>query len=283
MKANPVLHRSVLITGCSTGIGRATAVCLRERGWTVYPAVRKQQDFDRLKQEGFDPILLDVADEDSARAAVDEALRRNGGALGAVVNNAGYGQPGAIEDLTRDALRRQFEVNVFGLQDVTNRCVPVFVRQGYGRIVQVSSVLGRITIPMMGAYCASKHAVESLTDALRVELMGTGVGVSLVEPGPIVTAFRETSHALARRQVENVRSRFLHYYRRQLDRDPRKDRAERIFQLPPEAVAVKILHALESSRPKRRYRVTLVAHVGEVMRRLVPDAWMDRMMRRRLS
>lgn len=283
MKARPVLNRSVLITGCSTGIGRAAALLLRERGWSVFPTVRKTRDFEELKAQGFDPVMLDVAEEGSVRAATEEVLKRNGGVLGAVVNNAGFGQPGAVEDLTRDALRQQFEVNLFGLQDITNRLVPVFIHQGYGRIVQISSVLGRITIPMMGAYCASKHAVEALTDALRMELAGTGIGVSLVEPGPIVTAFRDTSHALAKRQVENVHSRFLDYYRRQIERDSERSRPERAFELPPEAVAQKILHALESPRPKRRYRVTLVSYAGEVMRRVWPDAWMDWIMSKRLS
>lgn len=282
MKAKPVLNKSVLITGCSTGIGRATAFLLRDRGWKVFPTVRKEKDAQALRAEGFDPIMLDVADESSVHQAVEEVLQRNAGMLGALVNNAGYGQLGAVEDLTRDALRRQFEVNVFGLQDLTNRLVPVFLRQGYGRIVHVSSVLGRITVPMLGAYCASKHAVEALGDALRIELRDTGVAVSLVEPGPIETAFSDTTHALAKEQIKNLNSRFLDYYRRQIEARDERARPERAFRKPPEAVARKIAHALESPTPKRRYRVTVVTYAGEFMRRLLPDALMDAAMRQRL-
>jgi NAD(P)-dependent dehydrogenase (short-subunit alcohol dehydrogenase family) len=282
MKANPVLNKSVLVTGCSSGIGRATAWLLRDRGWKVFPTARKDKDLQRLREEGFEPIVLDVADETSMRIAVDEVLRRTGGTLGALVNNAGYGQPGAVEDLTREALRRQFEVNVFGLQDLTNQLMPVFLKQGYGRIVHVSSVLGRIVIPMMGAYCASKHAVEALADAMRIELRGSGIAVSLVEPGPIETSFRDTSHALAKEQVKKVTSRFLDYYRKQIEHDSERARPERVFQKPPEAVARKILHALEAPNPKRRYRVTMVTYVGEFMRRFLPYAVMDKMMQQRL-
>lgn len=281
MKANPVLNKSVLITGCSTGIGRATARKLRSDGWMVYPTARKPDDLEALRREGFHAIALDVADATSVEKTVAEVLQHSGGMLGAVVNNAGYGQPGAVEDLTRDALRQQFEVNVFGLQHLTNLLLPIFLKQGFGRIVNISSVLGRISVPMLGVYCASKFAVEALSDALRVELRGTGVVVSLVEPGPIATPFNDSTRLLAQKQLASVSSRFAEYYQRQVA-GQRRYRPEHRFRLPPEAVAEKISHALNSSRPKRRYRVTAVSYLGEFMRRFLTHAWIDAIVARRM-
>lgn len=278
MKSNPVLSKTVLVTGCSTGIGLATARLLRDKGWNVIPTARKAEDVDRLHKEGFTPLMLDIADGESVRRAAEEALRMTGGALGALVNNAGFGQPGAIEDLTRDAMRYQFEVNVFGLQELTNRLMPVFHKQGYGRIVNISSVLGRITIPFMGIYSASKHALESMSDAMRVELTGTGIAVSIVEPGPIKTDFGKNALARSKEQLPRVESRFKEQYKQKaLEREKEQDKPH-LFALPPEAVALKILHALESPRPRRRYAVTFVAHVGAFMRRFLPDALMDILM-----
>lgn len=274
MKANPVLNKVVLITGCSTGIGRAAARKLRDDGWLVFPTARKPEDLEALRDEGFNPIALDMAEAASVEKGAAEVLERSGGVLGALVNNAGYGQPGAVEDLTREALRQQFEVNVFGLQQLTNRLLPTFLNQRFGRIVNISSVLGRISVPMLGAYCASKFAVEALSDALRVELRGTGVTVSLVEPGPITTAFNDSTRTLAQKQMANISSRFATYYQR-LIAGQRHPRPEHRFRLPPEAVAEKISHALNSSRPKRRYRVTVVSYLGEFMRRFLPHAWVD--------
>jgi short-subunit dehydrogenase len=200
-----------------------------------------------------------------------------------LVNNAGYGQPGAMEDMTRDAMREQFEVNVFGLQELTNQLVPAFRRQGYGRIVNVSSVLGRISIPFSGLYSASKFAVEAMSDAMRIELWNSGVAVSLVEPGPIETAFRKTSKELARSQQEHFgRSHFEKHYREHVKEEKTEDKFTHVFTLPPEAVARKILHALESPRPRRRYPVTAVAYMIEFLRWFVPDGMIDRVMARRL-
>lgn len=280
--AMPDVPKTALVTGCSTGIGLATATLLKERGWTVIPTARKDFDIEMLRREGFAPLRLDVADPASVEKAVAETLRVTGGTLGALVNNAGFGQPGAIEDLTRDAMRYQFEVNVFGLQDLTNRLLPLFIKQGRGRVVNVSSVLGRISIPFMGIYCASKHAVEAMSDAMRVELRGTGVWVAIVEPGPIETSFRSNAVERGRTQMGRIDSRFAARYRRQAEGDDPEKKATRGFTLPPSAVARKIVHALESPRPRRRYPVTLVAHMGEFMRRFMPAAWMDAGMSSRL-
>ena len=282
MKAAPVQSRTALVTGCSTGIGLAAARLLRERGWMVWPTARKADDLARLRAEGFDPIELDLLDPESIRLSADEVIRRGGGRLGAIINNAGYGQPGAVEDLSGAVLRRQFEVNVFGLQDLTNRLLPVFRKQGCGRIVNVSSVLGRLTIPFMGAYCASKHALESLSDALRIELRGSGITVSIIEPGPIETAFRKNAFEQGREHLDATRSHFGALYDDQARRKVAGGfRSSDPFTAPPEVVAVRIVHAVESSRPRRRYPVTLPAHAGSFLARIMPHAVMDWLLSRR--
>lgn len=271
----PDVPRTVVVTGCSSGIGLSTARLLRERGWTVLPTARKPADLDMLKGEGFDPVDIDVADGASTARAADEILARTGGVVGALVNNAGFAQPGAMEDLTREALRRQFEVNVFGLQDLTNRLLPVMLKQKAGRIVNVSSVVGRVALPFLGIYSATKFAVEAMSDAMRVELVDTGVHVSLIEPGPIITAFRANAVQAAEGHAAPEGSRFKAYYEKELARRRKSQKKQNWINRPPEDVAVKIAHALESSWPCRRYPVTILAHVGALLRRFAPDALMD--------
>lgn len=275
MRRPPVQSRTALVTGCSSGIGLATARWLRARGWTVIPTARKPADLDRLAGEGFRPIPLDVADEASVRSAATAAMEAVDGRLGGLVNNAGFGVPGAVEDLTRDALRRQFEVNVFGLADLTNRLIPAMRAQGWGRIVNVSSVLGRIVTPMVGAYCASKFALEALSDAWRIELFDTGIGVSLIEPGPIESAFRRNAADAAAALLDAERSRFRDHIREEIARRRNGKAGHHRFMKPPEAVARVIAHALESQRPQRRYAVTLPAHLGAWAARWAPAEWLD--------
>ncbi len=271
----PDVPRTVVVTGCSSGIGLSTARLLRERGWTVLPTARKPADLEMLRGEGFDPVDIDVADGASTARAAEEILGRTGGVVGALVNNAGFAQPGAMEDLTRDALRRQFEVNVFGLQDLTNRLLPVMLKQKAGRIVNVSSVVGRVALPFLGIYSATKFAVEAMSDALRVELVDTGVFVSLIEPGPIITAFRANAVQAAEGHAAPEGSRFKAYYEKELARRKKSQKKVNWINRPPEDVAVKIAHALESSWPCRRYPVTVLAHVGALLRRFAPDSLMD--------
>lgn len=280
--ACPAVDRSVLVTGCSSGIGLATATMLQGRGWRVFATARKPADLAMLKAQGFTAVDLDVAQSASVQDAARQVLEANGGILGALVNNAGMGQPGAIEDLTRDTLRAQFEVNVFGLHELTAALLPAMRARGAGRIVNVSSVLGRVSLPFLGAYSASKFAVEALSDALRVELVRTGVAVSIIEPGPIITAFRRTAAARAETYVDTSRSRFGALMMRDLERRRTSVKRVGLINKPPEAVAVKIVHALESPHPRRRYCVTLPAYAGAWMRRLAPDALMDAISSRRL-
>lgn len=280
MKFPPIKSKTALITGCSSGIGLATAHLLRAQGWQVIPTVRKAEDFKKLEIAGFAPIFLDLYDTDSVKDAVAETLKRTDGKLGALINNAGSGQPGAIEDLTRETLRRQFEVNLFGLVELTNDLLPAMRQQGFGRIVNVASVLGQIAMPFNGAYSASKFALEAVSDALRVELINTGLAVSIIEPGPIDTLFGRNAHLQATRSLNDEKSRFSHHYQRYFkiaaSDDGKNTTLGNGFRLPPEAVAQRIFHALESNRPRIRYPVTIPAHLVGIFRRILPPSWIDR-------
>ncbi len=283
MKVPVVENKSVLITGCSSGIGRATADLLRAKGWLVFPTARKAEDLEGLRQAGFDAIELDVASSESIATAVDTVLENTGNQVGAIVNNAGFGMPGAIEDLSRDAMRYQFEVNLFGLQELTNKLIPVFRHQGYGRIVNVSSVVGRISLPFMGIYSASKFALEAITDAQRVELSLDQISLSLIEPGPIRSRFSTNCAGQGEEKLDVAGSKFGSAYKQYFDKRRNGGMSEDRFRLPPEAVAIKILHALESPRPQIRYRVTLPSHLGDWAARFVPAGLVDRAMTRHVK
>lgn len=265
---------TLLITGCSSGIGLAAARTLSARGWRVFATCRQPQDVQRLLEEGLESLPLDLDDSDSIHAAVDEVLRRTGGRLDALFNNGGYGQIGAVEDLPRAALRAQFETNLFGWVELTNRVIPVMRQQRHGRIVMNSSVLGLAALPYRGAYVAAKFALEGLTDTLRLELVGSGIAVSLIEPGPIATRFRENALPHFRRHIDIERSWHREAYRAQLERLEKPGPAAP-FTLPPAAVVDKLIHALESRRPRPRYYVTVPTHLIGHARRLLSSRGMD--------
>jgi short-subunit dehydrogenase len=283
MKGPKVDDRSVLITGCSSGIGLAAANMLRDRGWRVFPTARRVEDLDRLDAAGFQAVQLDVTSSVSIEAAVEEVLHENRGKLGAVVNNAGMGVPGAIQDLARDAMRSQFEINVFGLQELTNRLIPAFRAQGFGRIVNVSSVVGRIALPFMGIYSASKFALEAISDAQRVELSPDPISVSLVEPGPISTRFSTNCAGQGEEKLDVDASKFGGAYKKYFEKRRSGGMSEDRFRLPPEAVGKKIVHALESAHPKIRYKVTVPAYLGDWAARFVPAGLIDRAMIRHVK
>jgi len=266
--------KTILITGCSSGIGLCAAQTLHKKGWQVFATVRKPEDKARLQQQGLNVVLMDLNDSTSVAAGVQEVLVQTGGYLGALCNNAGFGQPGAIEDLSRAALRQQFETNVFGLQELTNWVLPVMRRQGYGRIINVSSLLGFVTMGYRGAYCASKYAVEALSDALRLELHGTNIFVSLIEPGPIESQFRNSARAAYEQHIVIDQSAHKTPYEN-LIHNMERLKSESAFTLPPEAVTKKILHILQSSRPKARYCVTVPAYVFAILKRVLPSGWLD--------
>jgi NAD(P)-dependent dehydrogenase (short-subunit alcohol dehydrogenase family) len=267
---------SVLITGCSSGIGRAIAETLHRRGWRVFASVRQPQHVAPLTTAGMEALPLDLSSTGSIAAAVAQVLDRTGGRLDALVNNGAYGQPGAVEDLSRDTLRAQFEVNVFGTQELTNLVLPVMRAQQRGRIVQISSLLGFVSLAYRGAYNASKYALEALTDTMRLELRGTGIHVSLIEPGPITSRFRENAYRAFLANIEREKSAHREYYRRV---EARLGGTKPLpFTLPAAAVADKVVHALEAARPRVRYPVTVPAHFFSAAKRALPDRLMDRML-----
>ncbi|KAA6187725.1 SDR family oxidoreductase [Thiohalocapsa marina] len=275
----PDTVRSILITGCSSGIGLACARGLRARGWQVIASARRAEDVARLRDAGLTAVRLDLDDPDSIADGLAQTLALTGGRLDALFNNGAYGQPGAVEDLTREVLRAQFETNLFGWHDLTRRVIPLMRAQGHGRIVQNSSVLGLVALPLRGAYVASKFALEGLTDTLRLELAGSGIHVALIEPGPILSRFRENGYAAYRRNINRDVSVFRETYRRTEQRLTREGPAQP-FTLPPEAVLRKLVHALESPRPRPRYYVTFPTYLLGITRRLLSTRALDRMMRR---
>lgn len=274
---SPHAGRPVLITGCSSGIGRHVAVALYERGYRVFATARRPADVQALAGLGLEALQLDVADSASLEHALEQVLQRSGGRLYGLFNNAGFGQTGAVEDLDRDALREQFETNLFGLHELTVRVIPVMRRQGEGRIIHNSSVLGLVALKYRGAYCASKFALEGLSDALRLELRGSGVHVSLIEPGPVRSAFRRNALAAFLRNVDREHSVHREAYAGALRRLQKQGDAAP-FTLGPEAVLDKVVHALESPRPRPRYYVTTPTRLFGFLRRALPTTWLDRVL-----
>lgn len=267
-------ERSVLITGCSSGIGLASAREMKSRGWRVFATARKPEDIARLKdEEGVESLYLDYTEPESIEAAAKQVLAATGGKLTALFNNGAYGQPGAVEDLRREVLRAQFEAGFFGWHDLTARVIPAMRKQGEGRIVFCSSVLGMVSAPYRGAYCASKFAVEALADALRLELSATRIKIVLIEPGPIASRFLEHALEAYRRHIDLDASHHSEIYRARIAR--LEEGGDQTFKLGPEAVALKLARALESRSPKRRYYVTVPTYAAALFRRILPTAMLD--------
>ncbi len=272
-------ERTILITGCSSGIGHCVAKGLQQRGYRVFATARKAEDVARLQAQGLESLQLDLDDSDSIHRAVDEVLERTGGTLYALFNNGAYGQPGAVEDIPREVLRAQFETNLFGTHELTRRIIPVMRRQGHGRIIQNSSVLGFVAMAYRGAYNASKYALEGLTDTLRLELAGSGIHVSLIEPGPITSRFRANAREMFHRHIDARNSHHREVYVA-MERRLAKPGPAAPFTLPPEAVLKKVIHALESERPKVRYYVTVPTWLFATLKRLLPHGALDRILLR---
>ncbi len=269
---------TLLVTGASSGIGLAAAETLAARGWRVFATCRKDEDVARLSGQGLESLRLDLDDSASIRAAVAEVLARTDGRLDALFNNGGFGQTGAVEDLSRQALREQFETNLFGWVELTNLVLPAMRRQGHGRIVMNSSVLGLAGLPYRGAYVAAKFALEGLTDTLRLELAGSGIQVSLIEPGPITSRFRENALAHFRRHIDVEHSVHRQAYAAQLQRLDQPGPAAP-FTLPASAVVDRLIHALESPRPRARYYVTVPTHLIGHTRRFLSSRGLDWLLR----
>ncbi|MDX3927644.1 MAG: SDR family oxidoreductase [Shinella sp.] len=271
--------RSIIVTGCSSGIGAYAARALKRDGWRVFATVRREEDRRELEGDGIETFLMDYTKSETIAALVEEVLARTGGRLDALFNNGAYGQAGAVEDLPVEALRLQFETNVFGWHDLTRRIVPVMRRQGHGRIVQCSSILGIVPYRWRGAYNASKFALEGLSLTLRMELAGSGIHVSLIEPGPIASRFTANAIAHIERHIDIEGSVHAAEYSRQMQRLKGESKPAR-GKLGPDAVYAVLLQALTARVPKPHYIVTIPAKQGALLKKLLPAAMFYRIIGR---
>lgn len=267
-------ERTILITGCSSGIGYDAAHGLRARGWRVFAACRKETDCDRLRAEGFDSPLIDYEDEASIASGLAQVLEATGGRLDALFNNGAYAIPGPIEDVPTDALRTIFQANLIGWHDLTRQVIPIMRTQGHGRIVQCSSVLGLVAMKWRGAYVATKFALEGLSDAMRLELADTGIQVSILDPGPIETMFRKNAIAQFEKWIDWENSVRVEEYRDSL-LDQLYKGSSKGPQWPAAAVTQKLVRALEAPRAKARYYVTTPTYVMGALRRILPTRALD--------
>jgi NAD(P)-dependent dehydrogenase (short-subunit alcohol dehydrogenase family) len=270
-------QKSILITGCSSGIGLHCANRLHEKGYRVIATARNNNDVQELQSHGLTAFRLDLDDSESIRDAVEQTLTICHGRLDALFNNGAYGQPGAVEDLSRDVLRAQFETNLFGPFELINHVIPVMRKQGHGRIIQNSSVLGLITLPYRGAYNASKFALEGLTDTLRLELRNSPITLSLIEPGPIESQFRKNAFRAYETNIDKNNSAHKLTYDA-MERRLKKSGPAAPFTLPPEAVYKKLQHALESRHPKIRYYVTFPTYFFAILKRILPYNLLDNLL-----
>lgn len=274
------MQKTILITGCSSGIGLDAARGMRDRGWRVFASCRQQQDCDRMRDEGFDTPLIDYTRPDTITDGLKQVLTATGGGLDVLFNNGAHGLPGAVEDLPTEALRDIFESNFFGWHELTRQVLPVMRAQGHGRIVQNSSILGLVTFPWRGAYVATKYAIEGLTDTLRIELTDTNIHVILIEPGPVTSKIRENSIPHFERYVDwrasPLRARYEESLLKRLYESKGPDR----FELPASAVTAKLIHACESPHPRPRYYVTTPTHIAGFLRRILPTRSIDRILAR---
>jgi NAD(P)-dependent dehydrogenase (short-subunit alcohol dehydrogenase family) len=270
-------QHAVLITGCSSGIGYDAALELHKRGYVVIASARQDKDVERLRTQGLFAVQLDLACSESIQRALAQTLAHTHGKLYGLFNNGAYGQAGAVEDLSRDVIRKQFETNVFGWMELTNTVIPVMRSQGYGRIIQNSSVLGLIALKFRGAYNASKYAIEGFSDTLRLELEGSNIYISSIEPGPIESNFRSNSYQAFKEHIDSDNSVFKAAYA-QAEKRLTKKGAAVPFTLPASAVTRKVIHALESKRPKPHYYVTFPTYLFGTLKRILSARMLDRIL-----
>jgi NAD(P)-dependent dehydrogenase (short-subunit alcohol dehydrogenase family) len=270
-------RRTILVTGASSGIGAYCARALKARGWRVFATARKAEDIAALEAEGIEAFPLDYSDANSIAELADTILARTGGRLDALYNNGAYAQAGAVEDLPTEALRRQFDVNLFGWHELTRRFIPAMRAQGHGRIVNCSSILGLVPMKFRGAYASSKYALEGLTLCLRMELEGSGIHVSLIEPGSVETDISENARAWFERYIDVDHSPHRQAYLAETERLKDRPRPAR-FGVKPPAIFKVLLHVLESPRPRPHYVVTLPAKIGAIMKRVLPAAILYRIL-----
>ena len=269
----------IIITGCSSGIGAYCAGALHRDGWRVFATVRRTADMAALENQGIETLIMDYTKPETIAALVDTVAARTGGRIDALFNNGAYGQPGAVEDLPVEALRAQFETNVFGWHDLTRRVIPFMRARGAGRIVHCSSILGLVPYRYRGAYTASKFALEGLGVTLRMELQGSGIHVSLIEPGPITSKFTATALAHINEHIDLENSAHAAEYKLQLARMDGSGPVNR-HKLGPDAVYAVLKHALTAAKPKPHYPVTVPAKQGLILKRLLPAGLFYRLLRR---
>jgi short-subunit dehydrogenase len=269
------MKKTILITGCSSGIGYDSAHFLHKNGYQVFATARKENDVKRLQDEGLNAHQLDVTDTDSIDKALTWMLSQTQGEIYALFNNAGYGQPGALEDLSSDALRAQLETNVIGLHELTRRVLPIMLQQGYGRILQHSSVLGLISLRFRGAYNASKYAIEGLCDTLRLELRDTNIHVITLNTGPVRSKFRENAIKMFDQYVDSKQSRFKASYEKEVRGRKENKEKKDPFTKNSDVVIDKVILALEKSTPSPRYHITAATHILGILKRLLPTSWLD--------
>lgn len=272
-----MIQRNIVITGCSSGIGRRAAEMLSERGYRVLATARRAEDLEQLEKDGFEALALDLGDSASVSALATEVLARTHGRVYGLFNNGAYGQPGAVEDLSRDVLLAQLQTNVLGWHDLTCRLLPSMRANGAGRIIQNSSLLGLVALHYRGAYVASKYAIEGLTDTLRLELSGSGIYVSLIEPGPVSSRFRENAYAAFKANIDPSKSAHREIYTVVEERLAAEDDTTP-FTLPADAVVKKVIHALEARRPKAHYYVTVPTYLLGYLKRILTARQLDRIL-----
>ncbi len=273
------MKRTVLITGCSSGIGYDTAHYLHRNGYRVFATARSKADVEKLRSEGLDAYWLDVTSVTTIEQTLDAVLKQTGGTLDALFNNAGYGQPGALEDIKVEVLKEQFETNVFGLHELTRRIIPVMRAQGYGRIIQHSSVLGLVSLRFRGAYNASKYAVEGLCDTLRLELAGSGIEVITLNTGPVTSRFRHNALRMFAKNIDSKCSVFRLEYEREL-LNSKEEKTQSVFTCRSDVVIKKVVQALESKRPAPRYYITGATYLLGMLKRLLPTRVLDALLRK---
>lgn len=266
----------IFITGCSSGIGFDTVFALKKRGHRVIASCRKQEDVNHLLHLGIEALVMDVNDSTSIQNSFAQLLSMTSNQLDVLINNAGYGQAGALEDITRDVLRQQFETNVFGLLELTNLAIPVMRQQGQGRIINISSILGIISMPFRGAYNASKYAVEGLSDTLRLELSSSGIHVVTIEPGPIESRFRDNVVDNSLLHIDMKKSYFKKQYEAMLT-SYKATKTNSIFTKKADAVINRLIHAIEAKKPRAKYPVTFPAHLFIFLKRICSTKLLDKL------
>ena len=271
--------QNILITGCSSGIGLETAMMLRQRGFQVYATARKKKDVKQLQEAGFIAYKLDVTKPKQIQKVLEKILKRDE-KLDAVFNNAGFGQPGAIEDVTTEVLKEQFETNLFGLHEITLQCMKIFREQGYGKIIQHSSVLGIISLKFRGAYNASKYAIEGLADTMRQELHNSHIHISTINTGPVISKFRANALSKFKQNINIDDSYFTQTYKSELKQRLQSNKDDTPFTLPPSSVAKVVLKIMQSQKPKPRYYVTGATHLLGFFKRVLSTSLMDKILNR---